>query len=89
MLPEFDRDSRFTRGEILGFTVLLIVITMLPVVSRAGIVYFVTMAVSGSYLLYHASQLLRSSARMTASRLLHASVLYLPVVLAMMIAYKR
>ena len=89
MLPEFDRDSRFTRGEILGFTVLLIVITMLPVVSRAGIVYLATMMVSGTYLLYYAGQLLRSSARVTASRVLHASVLYLPIVLAMMIAYKR
>jgi len=89
MLPEFDRDSRFTRAEILGFTVFLILITMLPVVSRAGVMYFATMAVSGAYLLYYAYLLWHSTERSTASRVLHASVLYLPVVLAMMIAYKR
>jgi len=89
MLPEFDRHSRFTRAEILGFTALLILTTMLPVVSYAGMVYLAAMAVSGTYLLYYAGQLLRSTERAAASRVLHASVLYLPVVLAMMIAYKR
>jgi protoheme IX farnesyltransferase len=89
MLPEFDRESQFTRAEILGFTILLIVTTMLPVVSRAGTAYLAAMALSGTYLLYYSGRLLRSTERMAASRLLHASVLYLPVVLAMMIAYKR
>jgi heme o synthase len=89
MLPDFDRNSRFTRAEILAFTVLLILITMLPVVSRAGSLYLAVMAISGIYLFYHASQLLRSTARTAASRVVHASVLYLPAVLAMMIAYKR
>ena len=89
MLPDFDRDCRFTRAEILGFTLLLIPITMLPVVSQVGTVYLVVMGVSGMYFLYYTSQLLRSTARSAASRVVHASVLYLPVVLAMMIAYKR
>jgi protoheme IX farnesyltransferase len=30
MLPDFDRDARFTRAEIVGFTVVLVVATMLP-----------------------------------------------------------
>lgn len=89
MLPDFDRETRFTRTEILGFTVLLILTTMLPLVSRAGLFYFVAMALSGTYLLYYADQLLRSATRTSASRVVHASVLYLPIVLAMMIAYKR
>jgi protoheme IX farnesyltransferase len=89
MLPDFDRDSRFTRAEILGFTLLLVVATMLPAVSRAGPIYLTTMGVSGMYFLYHVAGLLRSSSRAFASRVVHASVLYLPLVLAMMIAYKR
>ena len=30
MLPQFDIDSRFTRAEIVGFTVLLVITTMVP-----------------------------------------------------------
>ena len=38
MLPRFDLDSRFTRAEMIGFTMALIVITMLPLVDRSGFV---------------------------------------------------
>jgi len=89
MLPEFDHDSRFTRAEILGFTLILVVATMLPAVSRVGSIYLLTMAASGAYFLYHVACLMRSTSRVFASRVVHASVLYLPLVLAMMIAYKR
>src|SRR3954454_5121505 len=30
MLPAFDEDARFTRAEILGFAVILVIVTMLP-----------------------------------------------------------
>ena len=89
MLPDFDRDSRFTRAEILGFTVILVLATMLPAVSRVGSIYLLTMAASGAFFLYHVARLMRSTSRVFASRVVHASVLYLPLVLAMMIAYKR
>jgi heme o synthase len=89
MLPAFDHDSRFTRAEIFGFTLVLVLATMLPAVSRTGPVYFLTMAASGVYFLYHVAGLMRSTSRAFASRVVHASVLYLPLVLAMMIAYKR
>jgi protoheme IX farnesyltransferase len=89
MLPDFDRDSRFTRAEILGFTVILVLATMLPAVSRTVPIYLAVMGVSGAYFLYHVARLMRSTSRVFASRVVHASVLYLPIVLAMMIAYKR
>ncbi len=89
MLPSFDEESRFTRAEILGFTILLIAATMIPAVAHTGPVYLVGMTASGAYLLYYVSQLMKSASRALASRVVHASVLYLPVVLAMMIAYKR
>src|SRR5246127_2146334 len=41
MLPQFDLDSRFTRAEIVGFTLVLIATTMLPLVGRGGPVYVV------------------------------------------------
>src|ERR1700690_954811 len=89
MLPDFDRDARFTRGEIVGFAALLVLVTMLPVVDRAGLWYWTGMFTAGAFLLYHAGRLAMSSAKVPASRLLHASVLYLPVVLAIMVAGKK
>jgi protoheme IX farnesyltransferase len=89
MLPSFDLDSRFTRAEILGFTVLLIATTMLPVVNRVTPVYLISMALLGTYFLYYVMKLMRSTSRTFASKVVHASVLYLPIVLGMMIAYKR
>jgi len=88
MLPDFDRDARFTRMEIAGFAVILVLATMLPVVDRAGLMYWAGMCVAGAFLLYHVGKLAASSSKILASRLLHASVLYLPVVLGIMVAGK-
>jgi protoheme IX farnesyltransferase len=86
MLPRFDRESRFTRAEIFGFAIVLVATTILPVASRPG--YLIAMAFAGTFLLYHVIKLTWSASTVLASRLLHASVLYLPVVLGLMIAYK-
>ena len=88
MLPRFDLDSRFTRAEMIGFTVVLIAITMLPLVDRSGLVYSGGMLLAGAFLLYHVAKLGKSASRTLASRVLHASVIYLPVVLGLMIACK-
>jgi heme o synthase len=88
MLPEFDRDARFTRAEIVGFSVILVSATMLPMVDRAGLWYWAGMCLAGAFLLYHVGKLAASSSKVLASRVLHASVLYLPVVLGIMIAWK-
>lgn len=89
MLPRFDLDSRFTRSEIIAFTCALIVTTMLPAVSHVGTLYIAAMALSGGFLFYHAIRLAQGGSRVLASRLLHASVIYLPVVLAIMAFAKR
>jgi len=86
MLPQFDRDSRFTRAEIVGFTLILVVITMLPVAGRNGSVYLTAMALAGGFLLYYAAKLARSTSKVPASRLVHASVIYLPLILGIIIA---
>ena len=88
MLPRFDLDSTFTRGEILVFTIALMVTTMLPLMGQAGPIYEVGMALTGSIFLYHALQLMKSASKALASRLVHASVIYLPVVLAIMMIGK-
>ena len=88
MLPRFDLDSRFTRAEIIAFTVVLIVTTMLPLVDRGGPIYLSGMLLAGVFLLYHVTKLARSNSIVLASRVLHASIIYLPVVLGMIVARK-
>ncbi|MGO9124500.1 MAG: heme o synthase [Terriglobales bacterium] len=88
MLPQFDLDSCFTRAEIVGFTVALVVATMLPLVDHGGPIYLSGMFLAGVFLLYHVTRLARSTSKVLASRVVHASVIYLPIVLAMIVARK-
>jgi len=88
MLPSFDLDSRFTRAEIVGFTVILIVTTMLPLVDRGGPIYLSGMFLAGVFFLYHVTNLARSTSKVLASRVVLASVIYLPIVLGMIVARK-
>jgi heme o synthase len=88
MLPRFDLDSRFTRAEIVAFTVILVVTTMLPRVDRGGLIYVSGMLLAGVFLLYHVTKLARSTSNALASRVLHASVIYLPIVLGIIVARK-
>ena len=89
MLPDFDRDTRFTRMEIVGFTLILVLVTMLSLEGGAGLLYWAGMCAAGAFLLYHVGKLAVSSSTFRASRLLHASVLYLPMVLVIMVASKK
>ena len=89
MLPDFDTDSRFTRAEIVVFTLALIATTLLPAVSRPASLYFWLLGLSGGFLLYYSLRLARTSSKVMASSLLHASVVYLPVVLAIMAFGRR
>jgi protoheme IX farnesyltransferase len=84
MLPAFDLDARFTRAEILGLTLVLVVTTLLPS-ARIGPLYGVAMVLAGAFLLYYVAKLTRSASVTLASRLVHASVIYLPVVLAVVV----
>src|SRR6202030_2295664 len=68
MLPHFDRDSRFTRAEIVGFTLLLVVTTMLPVIGRGSSVYVAAMGLAGAFLLYPVFKLARSTSKLLAKR---------------------
>jgi len=89
MLPDFDRDARFTHAEIVGFTIILVMATMLPLLNSGGLLYGTGMGLAGAFLLYHAGKLVIGNSKIMAGRLLHASVLYLPVVLVIMVAAKK
>jgi protoheme IX farnesyltransferase len=88
MLPASDREARFTRAEIFGFTILLVATTILPVVARGGFTYPAAMLLAGTFFLNYVMRLMKSTATVPASRVVHASVIYLPIVLAVMMVYK-
>lgn len=88
MLPDFDADGRFTRAEIIGSTVLLVVLTMFPLAGKVAPQYLLGVAGAGLFFLYYGARLAVSASRNAASRLVHASVIYLPIVLAAMMVYK-
>jgi heme o synthase len=90
MLPQFDLDTRFTRVEIVSFTIILVITTvLLPEAGSSGLSYRIAMAVAGVFMLYPVGKLMKSASTAFASRVVHASVIYLPVVLGVMIASKR
>ncbi|HXZ39954.1 MAG TPA: heme o synthase [Terriglobales bacterium] len=80
MLPDFDADGRFTRGEILGFSAVLVLATLF-MGSQPSASSFVALGVAGVFLLYPVIKLVKTSSRTVASRVVHASVIYLPIVL--------
>ena len=89
MLPAFDRDSVFTRGEIVAFTIALILTTLLPLIGRHAPISLTTMILAGAFMMYHSLRLAQSASRAMASKVLHASVLYLPVVLIVLVLLKK
>jgi heme o synthase len=88
MLPRFDVDGRFTKLEIVVLAVLLVIVTMLPLTGRSGAAYVLIMFGAGTFFVYHAAKLATSGSRMLAGRVVQASVIYLPLVLGTMMAWK-
>lgn len=83
MLPDFDADGRFTRLEILSFTVVLVFFTLLFGV-RSSPTCLITLSATGAFFLWPAAKLLKSGTRNLAAKVVHISVMYLPIVLIVM-----
>lgn len=88
MLPAFDLDGKFTRAEILAFTLILILFSILAG-PHSGNPYTWSMLIVGALFLYPVVGLVGTASKQAASRVLHASVLYLPVTLAILALAKR
>jgi len=89
MLPSFDFEGKFTKAEILVFTVVLVLATMFPALAGGGATFLLCMSAAGAFFLYHTGKLAASNSKLLPSRVVHASVIYLPVVLGIMAAWKR
>src|SRR5947199_4188999 len=88
MLPSFDVEGKFTKAEILVFTVVLVLATMLPAMA-GGAKFLLCMSAAGAFFLYHTGKLAASDSKLLPSRVVHASVTYVPVVVGILAASKR
>jgi len=84
MLP-VERGDRETAKQILRYTVLLIVVTLVPVaLGTFGLVYAIAAVVLGAVFVWLALELRRTLARRSAIRLFHYSLLYLALLFVAM-----
>jgi protoheme IX farnesyltransferase len=86
MLPVVHPDGRSTFNQIIGFSIILIPISLLPVLSgMAGALYGWGMGILGVGMLAMGIQLARTKSVQDAKALLKASVIYLPLFFALIL----
>jgi heme o synthase len=86
MLPVVESDGKVTAQQIVSYTVLLLPVSLLPVVlNLAGSVYLVGASVIGAVFLYYSMRAAFVRTAWQARKLLLASVLYLPILFALMV----
>ena len=89
MLPPRDTYGKFTARQIVFFSLALLPATMAPaLLGLAGRVYLLGALVLGFGFLYFAVRLARSRTLLEAKWLLHASVIYLPLLYGLMMLDK-
>jgi protoheme IX farnesyltransferase len=87
MLPQNDQEGGAAMRSILGYTVALLPVSLIPAfLGQAGVSYLVGASVLGLGLLYYGVRLAVSRTNALAKRLLLASIVYLPLVFALLMA---
>lgn len=86
MLPVVEPEGRVTGQQIIVYTLMLLPVSLLPfAIDLAGAVYMVGAVILGLIFLYYSVRAAVSKTTWQARRLLLASVLYLPVLFALMV----
>ncbi|MFL6273724.1 MAG: heme o synthase [Blastocatellia bacterium] len=86
MLPVVEREGRITGQQIIAYTVLLVPVSLMPTLVRlSGTIYFYGALALGLWFLYYSVRAARQRTTWQARKLLLASVLYLPVLFALMV----
>ena len=86
MLPVVEPDGRITGQQIIAYTLLLVPVSLMPTLVRlAGAVYFYGALALGLWFMYYSVRAARHRTTWQARKLLLASVLYLPVLFALMV----
>jgi heme o synthase len=89
MLPVVEPEGRITARQIVIFTVLLLPVSLAPFfLGLAGIVYLIGAIVLGGWFLYSSVRAARDKSTAQARKLLLVSVLYLPLIFALMVFSK-
>ncbi|MGA9995694.1 MAG: heme o synthase [Pyrinomonadaceae bacterium] len=86
MLPVVEPDGRLTAQQIVVFTLMLLPVSLLPTaIGISGSIYFVGALLLGLAFLYSSISAAFSKSTQQARRLLLASVIYLPLLFALMV----
>ena len=86
MLPVVEKEGKLTAIQIVTFTLMMLPISIAPFfIGVAGYVYLVGASVLGLWFLYTSIQTARAKSVEQARKLLLVSVLYLPVIFALMV----
>ena len=90
MLPVVEKEGRLTAIQIVTFTVMLLPISIAPFfMGFAGVIYLVGASLLGLWFLVSSIQTARAKSVEQARKLLLVSVLYLPVIFALMVFNHR
>jgi heme o synthase len=85
LLPVVDQDGKSTGRQIVSNCLALLAVGLIPtLIGFAGTTYFFCALALGSIFLWYGVSLARSCSQASARRLLFASLVYLPVLLAVM-----
>ena len=89
MLPEGDTEGRVTGRQIVAYALALLPVSLIPVwTGQLGVLYLAGAVVLGLMYLYAGARLASSRTNVLARRLLLASIVYLPLVFALMMIDK-
>ncbi len=90
MLPVVDKTGRQTFGQVLFFSLLLLPVSVAPVLmGMAGETYLFGVLFGGFLMLYHSLRFILRANRESAGGLLRSSLVYLPLLLALLIVDVR
>ncbi len=86
MLPVVEKDGKITAQQIVLFTVMLLPISLAPFfLGISGLIYLVGAIILGIWFLYTSIKTARAKSVEQARKLLLVSVLYLPLIFALMV----
>jgi protoheme IX farnesyltransferase len=86
MLPTLEKDGRITAQQIVMFTVLMVPVSLAPFfIGMSGIYYLAGASILGIWFLWTSIQTARFKTVEKSRRLLLVSVLYLPIIFALMV----
>jgi heme o synthase len=89
MLPSRDVEGKFTGREILAFTIVLLPLSLLPVfLGQVGMIYLIGALALGTAFLVYGARLAHFRTKALAKQVMLASVVYLPLVFALMMVNK-